>query len=206
MPRKIIIVRHGETEWNVTRRLQGWSDIPLNPNGREQARQVASRLSHESVTAIYTSDQQRAHATARAIAKLHELKPKRRQALREDRMGVFEGWQWEHEVDPFKQKLWEERTLARANGDLDWKPEGGESLREHARRVKRFVGQIEAKHPDDVVMIVTHGGTINRFMEIFGHKKITDEYTRYKNTSITILIREGDKYTLSLHNDITHLG
>jgi len=49
MPKKIIIVRHGETEWNVTRRLQGWSDIPLNQTGRAQAHLAAIRLSKETV-------------------------------------------------------------------------------------------------------------------------------------------------------------
>lgn len=134
MPKKIIIVRHGETQWNVERRLQGWSDVPLNDHGHAQAKKVADRLSSESVTVIYSSDHQRAHQTAHHIATLHKLKPIKDKSLREDCMGILEGWCWETEPDQIKEELWEQRTLARKNGDLHWRVEGGESLLEHTHR------------------------------------------------------------------------
>jgi probable phosphoglycerate mutase len=205
MPQKIIIVRHGETRYNVERRLQGWTDIPLNEHGHEQAAKAADRLSAETVSIIYTSDQQRAHATASHIARKLRLKPHKRRSLREDKMGIFEGWQWEKEIDPYKQKLWEERILARVRMDIHWKAEGAESCYEHTQRVKKFLRQIETKHRDDTVMLVTHGGTINRIMEIYGFRKITDEYTRYQNTAVTILVKDKTGYQLVLHNDISHL-
>lgn len=206
MPQKIIIIRHGETEWNVERRLQGWSNIPLNINGRGQAAKVALRLKDETPIAIYSSDHKRAHTTANHIAKIHGLSPHKRMALREDRMGIFEGWQWEKEPDAYKQELWQERIRTHAIGDIDWKVEGGESLREHTSRVHKLIKQIEAKHNSGTVVLVTHGGTINRVMEIYGFKKITDEYIRFGNTSMTVIVKNKyNKYILDILNDTSHL-
>jgi len=204
MPKKIIIVRHGETEYNVEKRLQGWLDVPLNKNGLLQARKVAERLMHEVVTAIYSSDQKRALATAKHISKKLGVKPHKRKALREDRMGVLEGWQWEDQ-DELKQRIWEQRSLAHKSGDHDWRIEGGESYKEFVTRVKKFLRKIEKIHPEDTIMLVSHGGTINRILEIYGLKKITDEYIGYKNTSVTILRKSPKGYELELHNDISHL-
>ena len=67
---RIIAVRHGETAWNVDTRIQGHLDIALNDTGRWQARQVARALADEPLAAVYTSDLQRAHATAQAIERI----------------------------------------------------------------------------------------------------------------------------------------
>jgi len=205
MPQKIIIVRHGETQWNVEHRLQGWTDIPLNDNGLSQAAKVAERLQSETISFIYSSDHQRAHSTAHAIGIKHSLIPIKCKELREDGMGVLEGWTWEDEIDQQKQSIWLARDAAHAKGDMDWKVDGGESLREHTARVKELVCQIESRHLDGTIAIVTHGGTINRLMEIYGFKKITDEYISYKNTSVTILTKSTKGYELTVDNDISHL-
>lgn len=205
MPQKIIIVRHGETQYNVERRLQGSLNIPLNQNGVAQSLQVADRLSSESVTAIYTSDNKRAYVTALHIAKRFALKPNRRRALREDNMGVLEGWAWETEADQYKQQLWHERIKAREAGDKFWKRHGGESLYKFTLRVKLFLQTIERKHPQGTIIIVSHAGTINRILEIYGLKKPSEQHIRFKNTSVTVLIKNGNKYDLVVNNDISHL-
>lgn len=205
MPQKIILVRHGETQYNVDRRLQGWTDVPLNKNGKAQARKVANRLASENISAIYTSDHKRAHLTASHIAKEHNLKLHKTWKLREDKMGVFEGWQWEVEVDLSKQKLWEERSVARKTGDIHWKPEGGESLAEHTRRVQKFIDYLDRMHRDDIVVVVSHGGTINRILEILGFKQHTEEYIRFLNTSVTFIVQDNQKYKIEKLNDISHL-
>ena len=68
-PTRIIVVRHGETAWNVDTRIQGQLDIPLNDTGRWQAERLAQALAGEEISAIYSSDLQRAHATALAVAR-----------------------------------------------------------------------------------------------------------------------------------------
>ena len=206
MPQKIIIVRHGETQWNVERRLQGWTDIPLNDHGHEQAKLVADRLKTYPIDVIYTSDHQRAHQTAAHIAQFHSLTPINRRELREDGMGILEGWAWESEPDESKQSLWQARDEAHAKGDIEWGSGGIETLKAHTARVKKLIDQIEAEHQDKTVVIVTHGGTINRLMEVYGFKQISDEYVGYQNTSVTILTKDNTSYTRILHNDISHLN
>lgn len=205
MPKKIIIVRHGETDYNVERRLQGWIDVPLNKQGRQQAKKVALRLIGESITTIYTSDHKRAHATAKSIARELGVKLHKTKALRENNMGVLEGWQWEKEPNQNLQAIWDKHQLAYANMDLDWRPEGGESIREVNNRIQKLIDVIEGNHSEEQIVVVTHGGTINRILEIYGFKKPGDEYIGFKNTSVTILSKTASGYELELLNDITHL-
>ncbi|MFH1244351.1 MAG: histidine phosphatase family protein [bacterium] len=204
MPQKIIIVRHGETKDNVERRLQGWADTPLNELGILQAQKVAERLAKELIHAVYSSDLVRAHKTAFIIAEELGLQAIKDLSLREHKMGIFEGWQWEKEPDPVREQLWVERTAAIAR-DIHWKTIGTESLAEFTTRVRKFTRTIEHKHKNDNVLLVAHGGTINRIMEIYGFKKPSEEYFGYLNTSVTILTKTKTSYELLLHNDTSHL-
>jgi broad specificity phosphatase PhoE len=61
------------------------------------------------------------------------------------------------------------------------------------------------KHQDEVVVVVSHGGTINRIIEYFGFKKHTDEYIRFQNTSVTVITKNDRAYKLEILNDISHL-
>lgn len=205
MPKKIILVRHGETQYNVERKLQGWLDIPLNKTGVSQAKAVAERLRKEQVSAIYSSDHKRALMTAQAIATHHNLIPITKAELREDYMGIFEGWQWEVEKDPDREKMWQERTEARIRGDVHFTIGDSETLYSHLTRVQKVFEQIKHKHQDQTVIVVSHGGTINRIMEHFKFKQIGGSYTSYKNTSVTVMLKTEIGYQLELDNDISHL-
>ena len=90
-PTETLIIRHGQTDWNVSKRLQGHSDIPLNEKGREQAAALAETLRDEKLDAIFSSDLKRALETARAIARLHHLPVQPDPAFRERSYGAFEG-------------------------------------------------------------------------------------------------------------------
>ena len=205
MLKKIIIVRHGETPYNTDHRIQGWTDIPLNDNGHEQAKKVALRLSNEIITAIYASDHERAHVTAKYIAESHGQKVKKRKHLREVKMGIFEGWRWKIDENKELEKLWQEREAAHSRVDLDWKVEGAESLKQHTDRVKKILNQIEKNHADETIVLVSHGATLNRILEIYDLKSITDKYISFQNTSVTILSKSGLGYQLEIVNDISHL-
>lgn len=205
MPKKIIIVRHGETQYNVDRRMQGWTNIPLNKTGKEQAKKLADRLKSETITAIYTSDQRRAYLTASYIAKSLSLTPKKRKNIREIKMGIFEGWQWDSTENPTMAKLWQDRELALKRGDIYWDAEGTESTKSLRDRVNKFIDNIERKHQNDSIVIVSHGATLNRLLEGYGVKSTNDEYIAFDNTSVTILTNQDGKYHIEIFNDTSHL-
>ena len=87
----LTLVRHGETEWNVAGRLQGFQNSPLTGHGRRQVEMLSEALSHRSFDAIYSSDQGRAVETAHIINRYHSLEIHTDPSLRERNFGVMEG-------------------------------------------------------------------------------------------------------------------
>ena len=91
MPTRICIIRHGETDWNVEKRIQGHLDIPLNQTGRAQALATAQSAFHYAFQAIYSSDLSRTLDTANAVAKRLALEVQPLALLRERHYGIFQG-------------------------------------------------------------------------------------------------------------------
>ena len=146
-------IRHGETEWNAGRRVQGHSDVPLSPRGEEQARELAERLADWPIEAIYSSDLSRALDTARPLADRLGLELRVDPILRERNFGAFEGLQ-DSEVaarldDP--EAFWR---------DADTRPDEGESRREVWHRVSTFLDRLLENPPANEIVIVSHGGPI----------------------------------------------
>lgn len=90
MPKKIILIRHGETEYNKIGKAQGQLDIPLNKLGFIQAKKVAQQLKNEVIDVIYSSDLKRPLQTIRPLAKLKNLTIKTNKKLRERHLGIFQ--------------------------------------------------------------------------------------------------------------------
>lgn len=153
---RIIAIRHGETAWNVDTRIQGHLDIPLNDTGLWQARQLARALADEPVAAIYTSDLQRARATAQAVADTTGAPLTPEPDLRERSFGHFQGRtfaQIEAEL-PEDALRWRKR-------DPHYAPEGGESLTSLRTRIDSTVHRLAARHPGELVVLVAHGGVLD---------------------------------------------
>jgi broad specificity phosphatase PhoE len=131
--KKVILVRHGETDWNLENRIQGGLDVPLNERGREQARDVASRLAHTVIHYIYSSGLSRAHETAIEIAKLHRLEVLTDRRLDELRQGKWEGMKVS-EV----RRLYPDLYLRWEKDPTSVTPPGGESVREAFQRTRDF--------------------------------------------------------------------
>src|SRR5512133_1433936 len=91
---ELLLVRHGETNWNRERRFQGHADPPLNDAGREQARELAETLAGEGIDAIYTSDLQRARETAEILAARFGSEVVALRELREIDVGDWQGLTW----------------------------------------------------------------------------------------------------------------
>lgn len=148
----LIFVRHGETDWNAQHRWQGHSDTALNQAGREQARRLADGL--EPVDALYSSDLARARETAEIIAERLGLDVRLDPRLRERGFGSWEGRTTE-EIEAFfpeEQRRWREGIGAGAHD--------AEQFETFAARVGSFVDEVVPQHPDEEVLVVSHGGTI----------------------------------------------
>ena len=146
-------IRHGETDWNVGRRVQGTTDVPLSARGREQAEELAERLAGQPIGAIYSSDLRRALETARPLAARLGLDVIVDPILRERNFGAFEGL-YDSEVDAL---LEDPHVFWR---DADTRPDEGESRREVWSRVTGFVDRLLENPPADEIAIVSHGGPI----------------------------------------------
>jgi broad specificity phosphatase PhoE len=149
---KVLLVRHGATEWNTNKRAQGMADIELNDEGRLQALDTAQQLGDLDIKAIYSSDLKRAVDTARAIADVKGLEVHLDPDFREIDQGEWTGL----EVAEIKERWPELWGPAR---HYSTRP-GGESPQQVRERALRGLKRVVKEHPDDLVVIVSHGGTI----------------------------------------------
>jgi broad specificity phosphatase PhoE len=138
---ELLLVRHGETDWNAEGRLQGHTDRPLNDYGRRQARELATTLADEHVDAIYASDLSRAKETAEIVGERLGLPVVIDAGLREKHWGTWEGLTGDE----------------RAAIELV-----GESTEAHRDRVMAAVRRIVERHPAQRIVVVTHGGSLRR--------------------------------------------
>jgi probable phosphoglycerate mutase len=199
---QLIIVRHGETEWNIAKIRQGHLDSALTGKGIAQAKALAQRLARERFSALYSSDLGRAIQTAREIANVtgHEIVTDSR--LRERHLGIFQGLN----AAEISEKYPEERRLLRTEGPDYVIPEG-ESMRQQVARNVMFLDDLARKHAGETVVVVTHGGVVSGF---FRHTLAIplDAPRRFEfvNAGLNVFIREGGNWMLLTWGDISHLA
>ncbi|MFF2390186.1 histidine phosphatase family protein [Agromyces sp. NPDC058104] len=146
-PTLIALVRHGETEWNRERRIQGMTDIPLNDTGRAQAAATGDRLAADGWDAVYASTLSRAAETAEIIADVLELPaPRLMGSLAERSHGVLEG------LDHAGRMAVEAQAAT---------IEGLEPRSTVIARASAALAEIAAAHPGGSVVVVSHGGVIH---------------------------------------------
>jgi probable phosphoglycerate mutase len=161
------LIRHGETEWNALRRLQGWLDIPLSETGRRQALQLGSFLQspgfHHPMRAVVSSDLSRASETARLAVGDRYGPIDERPELRERCYGIYEGRDWSllNGSDP-------ERPHVNFR-QLDQAVEGGESLAEFAARIKGALENLAHQYAGENIMVFAHGGVIDIAWRLSGN-------------------------------------
>ena len=155
-PTRIIAIRHGETAWNVSTRIQGQLDIGLNETGRWQAHRVALALAGEPIAALYSSDLLRAWDTALSIANATGLAVQTVEGLRERGFGVFEGKTFQ-EIEA----QWPEQALRWRKREPAFEPGGGESLLRFRERITQATQTLAAQHPGEQIVVVAHGGVMD---------------------------------------------
>lgn len=204
-PTRIILIRHGETAWNAERRLQGHIDIGLNAEGERQAGALASALANERLDAIVSSDLQRAHQTATAVARLHGLPVQTDPALRERCYGGFEGMLYA-EIEqryPAEFAAWQAR-------DVDsTMPDGVRRAETFRQFYKRAVDGIFAwadAHPGGTLAVVAHGGVLEcAYRTALDLSLETPRTFKVMNASINRFTIQDRKLVLDSWGEVAHL-
>lgn len=200
---KICFVRHGETDWNVNKRMQGHIDIPLNAHGVMQAERLAKALQRTGhhFDRIYSSDLERAFHTAKAIASPQSLDITIHPDLRERHVGKLQGLLLADapQVEP---TLWQ-RHLAR---DLDFDLGGGESIVQFHNRMKRMLDYLLTKHTGEQILAVSHGGSLDMIYRIVTQQPLDAERVAVvPNTSLNWIVHDGNTWLIERWGDTSHL-
>lgn len=198
---RLIAIRHGETDWNASSRIQGHTDIALNATGRWQAQQLARALAEEPIDVVYASDLGRALDTARAFAEPRGLEVRTDTGLRERGFGRFEGLSF----DEIEQR-WPEDALRWRRRDAAFGPEGGETLAAFYERAVQAVLRLAARHPGQAVALVSHGGVLDCLYRAATRIALDAPRTwQVGNASINRLLHADGGLTLVGWSDTGHL-
>ena len=197
---EIILIRHGETEWNSQQRMQGHSNSDLSSVGQAQIQALGQWMKNVPFDLIYSSDSPRAKQTAEAITQFsgHELQFDQR--LREKNLGVFEGLTSEEARERHPEVF----RLFKTAGSK-YVIDEGESTQQLQDRALEIVNEIRIKHPEERVLLVTHGGFIRVVMKhSLGLSLETPTRFLIRNTGVFRLVWE-DKWLVSQMGGVSHL-
>ena len=201
---RIVVIRHGETAWNTESRIQGHTDIPLNDTGLWQADRVAHALRTEPLQAVYSSDLQRARATAEAIAQAQTQHTPLTldEALRERHFGQLEGLTHQEIAES-----WPEQARRWRGRDPSFGPEGGESLQAFYDRCVSTLARLARRHPGGHIAVVAHGGVLDCFYRAATHTALhAPRAWKVGNAAINRLSYSPEGFTLLDWADEHHLG
>ena len=196
---KLLLIRHGQTDWNLAQRFQGQSDIPLNETGKKQALALADRLADQPFDIVYSSDLQRAFETANIIAHTSNYKPDPR--LREVNFGNWEGLTYDEikEKHPDTLSAWENNIYKNS-------PPNGETLEQLSVRVQSMLDEFYANHIDQTVLIVAHGGVLQTLICLALNLNPTMYWQFHLSTaSLSEVAFYPAGAILNLLNDTSHL-
>ncbi len=199
---RLLLVRHGATEWNSSLRFAGHSQISLNDLGRRQAIKLGRRLADDKIDVVCTSDLRRALDTAESACRGRDIEVVRCPELREMDYGDCEGLTFKEIAARFPEvvKPW-----------LDYSPDltfpGGESLAGFIERVGGFVNRLQSNPQWQTVLVVSHGGVIPVLLcRLLGLSNDHWWQFRVDNASLSIVETNNQRAILNLANDTSHLA
>ena len=200
---RILLIRHGETEWNRIRRFQGRSDLPLNQRGRDQGHALALALEDESVTAIYSSPLARAMETARLIKVFHPSVPLfEEEGLVEMDLGEFDGMEAEHWAAQNADflKAWLETPAS-------VRMPGGESLQEVQTRAMGALERITKMYPPESTLLLCSHNFVNLTILCYALKVPLDRFreVRQETAALNVLYKQGQQFLVKVVNERSHL-
>jgi broad specificity phosphatase PhoE len=199
---ELILIRHGETDWNSHRIFRGQEDVRLNANGIAQADAVAEALKDKVLEAIYSSPLKRAYVTAKRIAVPHEMEIRTKAGIVDVSFGVWQGKteQQVMESDPKLHQKWLERPYK-------VRFPRGESMKKAWKRVNTAVREILMLHGVGTVVIVTHRIPL-KLMTTYLLGKHLDEFqkVRHDPCAMSVFQIEGQAHVPIVLNDTRHLA
>lgn len=200
---RIVLIRHGETEWNRLERFQGRADVPLNQEGLEQAERLAQRLKEVPLTKIYTSSLMRARKTAEIVNDYHGVEVVPQEGLTEvdhgHWTGMFKSQVMERDGERYKTWLTRPDTLVM--------PEG-ESLADVCRRSVRAIEEIIENNRGETVLVCSHDA-VNKVLlcHFLGLELCSFWKFKQGNGCINIIdVLDRNNFMIMLVNDTCHLG
>ena len=200
---KLLLVRHGETDWNLARRYQSYSDVPLNQKGIQQAQSLARRLAQQKIGILYSSDLSRTKETAKYIAREYEPVL----AIRCDpRWRELSFGKWEGLTHTELQVQWQAEADAWYADPVNASPPDGETLLQMSKRLQPGLDELKVNHTDETVLIVSHGGVIQILLCMLLGVAL-NRYWQFHvaQASLTVLNLYENTAILDLFNGVSHL-
>ncbi len=197
----LILIRHGETEWNIQGRWQGFDNSPLTDNGRKQAGIIAESLRNEPFDTLYSSDLGRAMETAGYISKVTGKRIVPDPRLRERALGAFQGLT----SDQIRQQYpGEYHDFIKS--DPDYAPPAAESTRQRYLRNVECFNELAERHLGETIIIVCHGGVIDSlFRYVIGISIEGPRKYKIWNTGKNTFSYQDGVWRLLSFGDISHL-
>ena len=200
---RFCLVRHGETDWNAERRLQGHTDIGLNARGLAQAEQMARAIKKINLAfdVLYTSDLQRAAKTAKAIEQLFSTSAITNAGLRERHLGALQGLTTD-EAPQLEPDLWKSHLSRNVNEEL----RGGESIQQFADRISTALEKIREQYLGKTVLLVSHGGALDMMYRIASNQPLdAEKAVAVPNASLNWISHDGWSWKVDGWADTSHL-
>ncbi len=198
---KLLLVRHGVTEMNSSRKFSGHTDVDLNEEGFRQAEKLRERLAKEKIDAVYCSDLKRAVSTAEVITRGHETEISSCFELREIHYGEAEGLSFDEISTKFP-----EISEGLRNSFLELSFPGGEDFQGFTARVRSFRDKMDNHAEEQTVLIVAHGGSLRTIVcDLLDIDQEHWRKFRFDNCSLSIIDLYSRGPILSLLNDTSHL-
>lgn len=198
---ELIAVRHGETDFNADRRMQGHLDVPLSVTGRVQAQAAAARLADEPIDKIYSSDLQRALETARIIHEGREIELVTDLRLREFHMGTFQGMTLS-EAREKHGDAWERFFIH----DADFALPGGQSRNQKQVEIASFMEEVVRSQAGGRMLVVTHGGILIAMLRhVLGIPASHYFRVSIENTGIQRFRYKNETWQLVSWGEVDHL-
>ncbi|WP_085507207.1 histidine phosphatase family protein [Thalassobacillus devorans] len=198
---RLYITRHGETEWNVQKRMQGWANSELTDNGVENARILGENLKSTAFDAVYSSPSKRTRKTTELILGGRELPVTYEDKLKEIHVG-----DWEGQTKEFIEENYGDAYHYFFNKPHLYESFNGESFFELRERVEEFLEQLKRTHSSGNILVVTHSVFIKSLLAVVKGLPVEKLWgpPYIQDTSLSIVEMDGEAYHVIVEGDVSH--